>query len=146
MKKMSYKDSIITAKQFSAVDMKTGKTIWFSRSRSPQHLYPLTEKDYCEAIKYAVQYGIDQMPILSVSAKDFPYCDFDCMDCLACPSRKWAVTDQHIKHPIIPIDMYKKILDEISAYSNRRGFNTVRFEVCGEGNPDLYKDRSKMLE
>lgn len=146
MKKMSYKNSIITAKQFSAVDMKTGKTIWFSRSRSPQHLYPLTEKNYCEAIKYAVQYGLDQMPILSVSAKDFPYCDFDCIDCLACPSRRWAVTDQHIKYPIIPIDMYKKILDEISAYSNRRGFNTVRFEVCGEGNPDLYKDRIKMLE
>lgn len=41
---MSYNDSIITAKQFSAVDMKAGKTIWFSRSRSPQHLYPLTEK------------------------------------------------------------------------------------------------------
>jgi len=46
MKKMSYYDSIITAKQFSAVDMKAGKTIWFSRSRSPQHLYPLTEKNY----------------------------------------------------------------------------------------------------
>ena len=29
MKKVSYKDSILTAKQFSAVDMKTGKTIWF---------------------------------------------------------------------------------------------------------------------
>ena len=88
MNKMSFKDSVVTAKQFSAVDMTTGKTIWFSRSRSPQHLYPLTEKDYCEAVKYAVQHGIDQMPILSVSAKDFPYCDFDCKDCLACPSRQ----------------------------------------------------------
>lgn len=146
MKKASYKDSIITAKQFSAVDMKTGKTIWFSRSRSPQHLYPLTEKDYCEAIKYAIQYGVDQMPILSVSAKDFPYCDFDCLDCLACPSRKWAIEDQHIKYPIIPIDKYKKILNEFSSYAARRGFNTVRFEVCGEGNPDLYKDRIEMLE
>lgn len=146
MKKVSYKDSIITAKQFSAVDMKTGKTIWFSRPRSPQHLYPLTEKDYCEAIKYAVQYGLEQLPIISVSAKDFPYCDFDCKDCLACPSRKWAVKNHHIKYPIIPIDKYKKILDEISSYSARRGFNRVRFEVCGEGNPDLYKDRIEMLE
>lgn len=146
MKKVSYKDSILIAKQFSAVDMKTGKTIWFSRSRSPQHLYPLTEKDYCEAIKYAVQHGVEQMPILSVSAKDFPYCDFDCKDCLACPSRQWAIKDQHIKYSIIPIDKYKKILDEISSYSAKRGFNSVRFEVCGEGNPDLYKDRIEMLE
>lgn len=146
MKKMSYKDSIITAKQFSAVDMKTGKTIWFSRSRSPQHLYPLTEKDYCEAIKYAVQHGVDQIPILSVSAKDYPYCDFDCKDCLACSSRKWAIKNNHIKYPIIPLNKYKKILNEISAYSARCGFNSVRFEVCGEGNPDLYKDRIKMLE
>ena len=140
------KNTILTAKQFSAVNMETGKTIWFSRTHSPQHLYPLTEKDYCEAIKYAVQYGIEQMPILSVSAKDFPYCDFDCKDCLACPSRKWAITDQHIKYPIVPIDKYKKILDEISSYSSKRGFNTVRFEICGEGNPDLYKDRIKMIE
>lgn len=146
MNKMSFKDSIVLAKQFSAVDMTTGKTIWFSRSRSPQHLYPLTEKDYCEAIKYAIQYGIDQMPILSVSAKDFPYCDFDCKDCLACPSRRWAIKDNHIKYPIIPIDKYKNILKEISSYSSKRGFNKVRFEVCGEGNPDLYKHRIEMLE
>ena len=146
MKNMTYKDSILKAKQFSAINMETGKAIWFSHSRSPQHLYPLSEKDYCEAMKYAIQNGIDQMPILSVSAKDFPYCDFDCKDCLACPSRKWAITNSHIKHPIIPINMYKKILKEISDYSANRGFNTVRFEICGEGNPDLYKERIKMLE
>lgn len=139
-------NNIMTAKQFSAIDMKTGKTIWVSRLRSPQHFYPLTEKDYCEAIKIAIQYGIEQMPILSVSAKDFPYCDFDCKDCLACPSRTWAINDQHIKYPIIPIEKYKRILNEISAYSSKRGFNTVRFEVCGEGNPDLYKNRIEMLE
>lgn len=146
MNKMSFKDSIVKAKQFSAVDISTGKTIWFSRSRSSQHLYPLTEKDFCEAVKYAVQYGIDQLPILSVSSKDFPYCDFDCKDCLACPSRQWAIENQHIKYPIIPIDKYKKILHEISTYSSNHGFNRVRFEVCGEGNPDLYKHRIEMLE
>jgi len=106
----------------------------------------LTEKDICEAVKYGIQHGIDQMPILSISAKDFPYCDFNCLDCLACPSRKWALQDQHIKYPIIPIELYKKILSEISHYSAQRGFNTVRFEVCGEGNPDLYKHRMEMLE
>lgn len=146
MNKTSFKDSILNAKQFSAFDIGTGKTIWFSRSRSPQHLYPLTEKDYCEAIKYAAQYGVNQMPILSVSAKDFPYCDFECKDCLACPSRKWAIKDQHIKYPIIPINKYKKILREISTYSAKRGFNSVRFEICGEGNPDLYRHRIEMLE
>lgn len=86
------------------------------------------------------------MPILSVSAKDFPYCDFDCKDCLASPSRKWAIENQHIKYPIIPINKYKKILSEISTYSAKRGFKKVRFEVCGEGNPDLYKNRIEMLE
>ena len=140
------KTNILTAKQFSAINMETGKTIWFSRSRSPQHLYPLTEKDYCEAMKYAVQNGIPEMPILSVSTKDFPYCDFDCQDCLACPSRIWAIKDQHIKYPIIPIDKYKMILNEISSYSAKRGFNSVRYEICGEGNPDLYKDRIEMIE
>ena len=146
MKNFSYKDSVMTTKYFSAVDMKTGKTLWFSRSRSPQHLYPLTEKDYYEAVKYAIQHGLDQMPILSVSSKDFPYCDYDCLDCLACPSREWAIKNSHIKYPIVPIEKYKKILTEISAYSARRGFNTVRFEICGEGNPDLYKHRIEMLE
>ena len=144
MNKKSFKDSILMAKYFSAINLSTGKTLWVSDSRSPQHLYPLTEKDYCEAIKYAVKYGINQMPILSVSAKDFPYCDFNCKDCLACPSRSWAI--EHIKYPIIPIDMYKKILSEISTYSSKRGFNKVRFEICGEGNPDLYKHRIEMLE
>lgn len=146
MDRLSYKDRIIKAKQFSAVNMKTGKTIWISRSRSPQHLYPLTRKDYCEAVKQAVQYGIEQMPILSVSAKDFPYCDFECIDCLACSSREWAIKDQHIKYPIIPIEKYKRILNEISTYSARRGCNNVRFEICGEGNPDLYKYRIEILE
>lgn len=146
MSMFSYKDSILNAKQFSAVNTKTGKTIWISRSRSPQHLYPLTRKDYAEAVKHAVRYGIDQMPILSVSSKDFPYCDFECKDCLACPSREWAIRNNHIKYPIIPIEMYKRILNEISNYSSRRGFNTVRFEICGEGNPDLYKHRVEMLE
>jgi len=146
MNKTSFKDGILSAKNFSAFDIVTGKTIWFSRSRSPQHLYPLTEKDFCEAVKYAAMHGLDQMPILSVSAKDFPYCDFDCKDCLASPSRQWAIKDQHIKYPIIPIKKYKNILSEISAYSSRRGFNKVRFEVCGEGNPDLYKQRIEMLE
>ena len=146
MNSLSFKDSILKAKQYSAIDVSTGKTIWFSHFRSAQHLYPLTEKDYCEAIKYAVKNGIDQLPILSVSAKDFPYCDFNCIDCLACPSREWAIENNHIKYPIIPIEMYKKILGEISTYSKSRGFNTVRYEICGEGNPDLYKDRIAMLE
>lgn len=145
MKERFSKENILKIKQFSAIDLETGKTLWFSRPRSPQHLYPLTEKDYCEALKYSVQNGIEQMPILSVSSKDFPYCDFDCLDCLACPSRKWAIEEQHIKYPIIPIDKYKNILDEISTYSANRGFDMVRFEICGEGNPDLYKDRAEMI-
>lgn len=146
MKTNYNKNDILTAKHFSAVNIETGKTLWFSDLRSPQHLYPLTQKDYCEAIAYSVQNGISNMPILSISVKDFPYCDFECKDCLAVPSRKWATTNNNITYPIIPIDTYKKILDEISLYSSKRGCDNVRFEICGEGNPDLYKDRIEMIE
>lgn len=146
MNPITFKDIRLNATGHSAIDIATGKTIWHSSSRSPQHLYPLTQEDICKAVKYAAQHGVKEMPILSVSAKDFPYCDFNCKDCLACPSREWAIKDHHIKYPIIPIEKYKKILSEISAYSAQRGFNKVRFEVCGEGNPDLYKHRIEMLE
>lgn len=143
---ISQKERLITPKRIVAINVKNGKTIWLTNKVFPQHFYPLSIKDYCEAVKVAVKIGIDRMPILSVSSKDFPYCDFKCLDCLACPSREWAVADNHIKYPIIPIELYKKILDEISRYSKERGCEHVRFEICGEGNPDLYKDRVEMIE
>lgn len=146
MKNLSYKDKLINTKQVSIINKKTGKIIWTSPVQFPQHYYPLTALDYCEAVKRAIKYGIDQSPILSVSSKDYPYCDFACKECLACPSREWAIKNNNIKYPIIPIDKYKKILDEISTYSVKRGFNSVRFEICGEGNPDLYKDRIEMIK
>lgn len=140
------KERLITPKRIIAADVTTGKTIWLTDKIFPQHFYPLSIKEYCEAIKKGVKEGIDKMPILSVSSKDFPYCDFNCVDCLACPSRKWAISDNHIKYPIVPIEMYKKILKEISRYSKERGCENVRFELCGEGNPDMYKDRIEMIE
>ena len=143
---ISQKERLVTPKRIVAINVKNGKTIWLTNKVFPQHFYPLSIKDYCEAVKVAVKSGIDRMPILSVSSKDFPYCDFKCLDCLACPSREWAVADNHIKYPIIPIELYKKILDEISRYSKERGCEHVRFEICGEGNPDLYKDRVEMIE
>ena len=143
---ISQKERLITPKRIVAINVKNGKTIWLTNKVFPQHFYPLSIKDYCEAVKVSVKSGIDRMPILSVSSKDFPYCDFKCLDCLACPSREWAVADNHIKYPIIPIELYKKILDEISRYSKERGCEHVRFEICGEGNPDLYKDRVEMIE
>lgn len=152
MKKSNYqavvseKDRLTTPKRVVAVNVKTGKTIWLTDKVFPQHFYPLSIKDYCEAIKTAVKYGIEKIPILSVSSKDFPYCDFNCLDCLACISRRWAITDNHIKYPIIPIELYKKILCEIARYSRERGYEHVRFEICGEGNPDLYRDRVEMIE
>lgn len=142
----TFKSERLNVKYFSAFNMATNEMIWLSRFRSPQHFYPLTAKDYCEAVKYAALHGIDQMPIVSISAKDFPFCDFNCIDCLATPSRKWAIADQHIKFPIIPIEKYKSILKEISTYSKERGCDSVRFEICGEGNPDLYSNRIEMLE
>lgn len=139
-------NSIMSRVQTTAFNKTTGSAIWHSKPRPKQHFFPLTERDYCEAVKRGFQYGIDQMPILSISAKDYPYCDFNCIDCLACPSREWALTDNHIKYPIIPLDTYKKILKDIAKYSSDRGCDSVRFEFCGEGNPDLYKDRIQILE
>lgn len=133
-------------KRLTAIDTLTGRVIWKTDKVYPQHFYPLTIKDYCYAIKNAVIDGIDTLPILSISMKDFPYCDFKCVDCLACPSREWAIRDRNIKYPIIPIEMYKNILKEISNYSQLRGVKQVRFEICGEGNPDLYKYRKEMIE
>ena len=140
------KESLLSPKRIVAIDVTTGKTVWLTDKIFPQHFYPLSIKDFCEAIKNGVKEGIDRIPILSVSSKDFPYCDFRCEDCLACPSREWAIKDNHIKYPIIPINTYKKILKEIARYSKEREFTGLRFEVCGEGNPDLYKDRIEMIE
>ncbi|MBQ3695530.1 MAG: hypothetical protein II938_00970 [Alphaproteobacteria bacterium] len=111
----------------------------------PQHFYPLSIKDYCYAIKSAVKKGLKALPILSISSKDYPYCDFSCEDCLACPSRNWAIKAGHIKYPVIPLDKYKNMLKEISRYSKERGVDRVRFEFCGEGNPDLYEHRAEII-
>ena len=143
---ISEKERLTTPKKITAMNVKTGETFWYTDRVFPQHFYPLSIKDYCEAVKIGVKEGIHRMPILSVSAKDYPYCDFNCVDCLACPSREWAVKNGHIKYPVIPIEMYKNILKEISRYSMERGCNHVRFEICGEGNPDLYKERTQMVE
>ena len=140
------KERLLSPKRIIAANVTTGKTIWLTDKIFPQHFYPLTIKEYCEAIKRGVKEGIDRIPILSVSSKDFPYCDFNCLDCLACPSREWAISNNHIKYPIIPIEIYKKILQEISRYSKERGCENVRFELCGEGNPDLYRHRVEMIE
>ena len=139
-------EKLIMPKQIMAINKKTEEIIWKTNKIFPQHFYPLSVKDYCEAVKIAVKEGIEKIPILSISSKDFPYCDFDCLDCLACPSREWAITDKHIKYPVIPIKKYKKVLDEIARYSRARGCEHVRFEICGEGNPDLYKNRIEMIE
>lgn len=140
------KDSLLNTKRIYAIDPTNGQLIWKSDKVFPQHFYPLSIKDYCYALKNAVCFGLDKLPILSISSKDFPYCDFNCVDCLACISREWAVSDNNIKYPIIPIEIYKNILSEIANFSSKRGCNHVRFEICGEGNPDLYKERQEMLQ
>ncbi len=143
---VSEKERLLSPKRIIAADVTTGKTVWLTDKIFPQHFYPLSIKEYCEAIKRGVKEGFSRIPILSVSSKDFPYCDFNCIDCLACPSREWAISNSYIKYPVIPIDTYKKVLSEISRYSRIRGCDSVRFELCGEGNPDLYRDRVEMIK
>ncbi|MDO5557205.1 MAG: hypothetical protein Q4G05_03060 [Clostridia bacterium] len=139
------KEYLLQLKKIIAFDKKTGKTIWISDKVYPQHFYPLSIKDYCNVVKKAVLNGFQDIPILSISVKDYPYCDFNCKDCLACLSREWAVNNSNIKYPIIPIDIYKNVLTEISNYSKNLGFTGVRYEICGEGNPDLYSKREEII-
>ena len=110
----------------------------------PQHFYPLSILDYANAIKEMVKNDVEELPILSVSSKDYPFCDFKCKDCLADPSRNWAI--QNLMEPEMELEKYKKILKSISDFSKSKGVESVRFEFCGEGNPDMYRYRSEIIE
>ena len=138
------KKRLMDVKNFIIYNKKTRKVIFESDAVYPQHFYPLSIYDYAVAIKNMLKKDVEELPILSVSSKDYPFCDFRCKDCLADPSRKWAI--DNFKEPEIEFDKYKKILKSISDYSKSKGVDSVRFEFCGEGNPDLYKYRSEIIE
>ena len=138
------KKQLLNVKSLIMYNKKTKEVVFETSAVYPQHFYPLSIYDYAIAIKEMLKKDIEELPILSVSSKDYPYCDFKCKDCLADPSRKWAI--DNLKEPEIELEKYKKILKSISDYSKSKGVDSVRFEFCGEGNPDLYKYRSEIIE
>lgn len=134
----------LSPKRMIMVNKATGDIVFETSEIYPQHFYPLTILDYAEAIKNGMKHDINDLPILSISTKDYPHCDFKCRECLADPTRAWAI--KNLDKCILNINEYKKILKEFSRYSKKRGCDSVRLEICGEGNPDLYTSRAEIIK
>ena len=109
--KLDLIDKCLKPKSMIMVNKKTGDIVFETTEIYPQHFYPLTILDYANAIKEGMKSDIDNLPILSISTKDYPFCDFNCKECLADPTRMWAV--KNIDKCILEIEEYKKILKEI---------------------------------
>ncbi len=106
-----------------------------------QHFFPLSMRDYAFAAYNHIRNGSD-FPILSVDSHDETRCDFNCLDCLSGAGKNLRKIYPGFN---LSLDLYTHILSEISAYSKERGLNHVRFEQSGEGNPDLYPERARIL-
>lgn len=142
--KLSLKQKCLEPKRMIMVNKLTGEIVFETSEIYPQHFYPLTILDYANAIKNGMKNDINDLPILSVSTKDYPHCDFKCRECLADPTRAWAI--KNLDKCILDVNEYKKILKEFSRYSRKRGCNSIRLEICGEGNPDLYASRAEIIK
>lgn len=138
------KNKLLKVDRLLMFNKKENRIVFETSAVYPQHFYPLSILDYANAMKEMLVNNSDELPILSVSSKDYPYCDFRCKDCLANPTRKWAI-DNFIESEI-ELEKYKKILKQIALFSKKRGVDSVRFEMCGEGNPDLYRYRSEIIK
>lgn len=142
--KLTLMEKCLKPKSMIMVNKNTGDIIFETSELYPQHFYPQTILNYANAIKEGMKGNLDNLPILSISTKDYPYCDFRCRECLADPTRMWAI--KNIKKCVLELEEYKKILKEISRYSKARGCDSVRLEICGEGNPDLYPHRAEIIK
>lgn len=142
--KLSLIDKCLKPKSMIMVNKNTGDIIFETSELYPQHFYPQTILNYANAIKEGMKGNLDDLPILSISTKDYPYCDFRCRECLADPTRMWAI--KNIDKCVLDVEEYKKILKEIARYSKARGCDSVRLEICGEGNPDMYPNRAEIIK
>ncbi|MFH1590827.1 MAG: radical SAM protein [archaeon] len=108
-----------------------------------QHFYPLSILDLGKALQGWITGEQESMPILSLDSHDYNHCDFNCVDCLAPETVKFF--QKELNFHSMDIDVYKKILAEVARYSGERGAESVRFEMSGEGNPDMYKHRAEII-
>lgn len=121
-----------------------GNVVFDSKKKYAQHFFPLSVRDYAEAV-YALEKLGSPLPILSVDSHDVLKCDFHCQDCLSGGGRKIPVGSYPPGNFNLPLEFYQHMLREIAEYSARRDFTGVRFEQSGEGNPDFYKFRPELL-
>ena len=114
---------------------------------SGQHYYPHTLVDYAYAIKKYCKKDIPHLPIMAVDSHDCYACDFKCKDCLADETKKWFKNSFHTYDDLqAEFEKYKIALKKIVDYSAECGIYNVRFEMSGEGNPDLYPFRNEIIE
>ena len=109
-----------------------------------QHFYPLSILDYANMMLKYMKGEISNLPIMSLDSHDYNFCDFNCKDCLAVDTRNWA--KDNLGFTNFDIDHYEKVLKEIARYSKARGLDSIRFEMSGEGNPDMYPHRARLIK
>ena len=141
---MSEKEKLMKAKSLILVHKKTNRIICELNMIQNQHFYPLSILDYANLMLKYVKKEIKNLPIASLDSHDYNFCDFNCKDCLAVDTREWA--EKNLNFTNFNFEHYKRVLKEISRYSKERGCDSVRFEMSGEGNPDMYPHRAKIIE
>ena len=117
------------------------------RGFSSQHYYPHKLSDYAMAIYRYMNGDIPYLPIMAVDCHDCYACDFRCEDCLAEETKDWFMSNFHaFKDYLHDLEKYKTSLLKIANYSANVGESSVRFEMSGEGNPDLYPFRNDIVK
>ena len=138
------KEKLMKAKSLILVEKSTRKVIFELSIIHNQHFYPLSILDYANIMLKKMKGEISKIPIMSLDSHDYNFCDFNCKDCLAVDTRKWAKDNLNFTN--FDINHYKKVLKEIARYSKKRGLDSLRFEMSGEGNPDIYPYRAELIK
>ena len=141
---LTEKERCMKAKSLILVHTKSNRVIFELNIIQNQHFYPLNILDYANAMKSLLQGKISNLPIMSLDSHDYNFCDFNCKDCLAVDTREWA--KENLGFVNFDPDQYEKVLKEIARYSKQRGCDSVRFEMSGEGNPDMYPYRARIIK
>ena len=141
---MPMKERLLKAKSMIMVYKPTNKIMFELNLIHAQHFYPLSIVDYANAMKNLLLGKIDSLPILSLDSHDYNFCDFNCKDCLAVDTRTWAAKELGFTN--YDPEEYEKCLTEIARYSKKRGCDSIRFEMSGEGNPDMYPHRARIIK
>lgn len=141
---LTEKERMMKAKSLILVHKKSKRIIFELNVIQNQHFYPLNILDYANTMLKYMKHEISDLPIMSLDSHDYNFCDFNCKDCLAVDTRNWA--KEKLGFTNFDIDHYEKVLKEISRYSKKRGLDSVRFEMSGEGNPDMYPHRARLIK